>query len=61
VSFNEWCLDVAHILELLVEKKQLQKDLAEQMECLAATLQSREASFARENHLMGHFQDLVLA
>jgi hypothetical protein len=51
VSFNEWCLDAAHILELLVEKKQLQKELAEQKERLAATMRSREASFTRENHL----------
>jgi hypothetical protein len=28
ISFNERCLDAAHILELLVERKQLQKELA---------------------------------
>lgn len=28
---------------------------------MAAKLRSREASFAHENHLMGHFQDLVIA
>jgi hypothetical protein len=27
VSFNERCLDTTHILELLAEKKQLQKEL----------------------------------
>ena len=54
-SFNERCLDVAHILELLAEKKQLQKELAEQKEQLATTMRSREATFARENHLRGFF------
>ena len=29
VSFNERCLDSAHILELLAEKKHVQKELAE--------------------------------
>jgi hypothetical protein len=38
MSFNERCLDVAHIVKLLVEKKQLQKELAEQKERLAATM-----------------------
>jgi hypothetical protein len=61
VSFNEWCLDATHILELLAEKKQLQKELAEQKERLAATMRSREAAFAREDHLRDRFQDLVLA
>jgi hypothetical protein len=61
VSFNEQCLDAAHILELLAEKKQLQKELAEQKERLAATMRSWEAVFAREDHLRGCFQDLVLA
>lgn len=28
---------------------------------MAATLRSRVASFSRENHLMGRFQDLVIA
>ena len=36
-------------------------ELAEQKEPLAATMGSREAAFARENHLRGCFQDLVLA
>jgi hypothetical protein len=61
VSFNERCLNIAHISELLTENKQLQKEVAEQKGCLAAKLRSREASFAHENHLMGHFQDLVIA
>jgi hypothetical protein len=61
MSFNERFLDAAHILELLAEKKQLQKELDEQKERLAATMRSREAAFARENHLRGRFQDLVLA
>jgi hypothetical protein len=61
VSFNERCLDATHILELLAAKKQLQKELAEQKERLAATMRSREAAFAREDHLRGCFQDLVLA
>jgi hypothetical protein len=61
VSFNEWCLDAAHILELLAKKKQLQKELAEQKEQLATTMRSREETFGCENHLRGHFQDLVLA
>jgi hypothetical protein len=60
-SVNERGLDAAHILELLAEKKQLQKQLAEQKEQLAATMRSREAAIARENHLMGRFQDLVMA
>jgi predicted nuclease with TOPRIM domain len=54
-------LDAAHILELLAEKKQLQKELTEQKERLAATMRSREAAFASEDHLRGRFQDLVLA
>jgi hypothetical protein len=37
-SFNERCLDTAHILELLAEKKQHQMELAEQKEQLAATM-----------------------
>jgi hypothetical protein len=41
MSFNERCLDATHILELQAKKKQLQKDIAEQKECLAATLRSR--------------------
>ena len=61
VSFYERCLDAAHILELLAEKKQLQKELAEQKERLEAAMRSREAAFAREDHLRGRFQDLVLA
>jgi hypothetical protein len=60
-SVNERGLDAAHILELLAEKKQLQKQLAEQKEQLAATMRSREAAFARENHLRDRFQDLVMA
>jgi hypothetical protein len=35
--------------------------VAKQKERLAATLRSRVASFSRENHLMGRFQDLVIA
>jgi hypothetical protein len=54
-SLNERCLDVAHIMEILAEKKQLQKKLAEQKEQLATTMRSREAAFARENHLRGYF------
>jgi hypothetical protein len=61
VSFNERCLDAAHILELLAKKKQLQKELAEQKKQLAATMRSREVAFGCENHLRGRFQDLVLA
>jgi hypothetical protein len=55
VSFNERCLDAAHILELLAEKKQFQKELAEQKERLVATMRSQEAAFAHEDHLRGHF------
>jgi hypothetical protein len=54
-SVNEWGLDAAHILELLAEKKQLQKQLVEQKEQLAVTMRSREAAFARENHLRDCF------
>jgi hypothetical protein len=42
-------------MEILAEKKQLQKKLAEQKEQLATTMRSREAAFARENHLRGCF------
>jgi hypothetical protein len=55
VSFNERYLDASHILELLAEKKQLQKELAEQKERLAATMRCWEVAFAREDHLRGRF------
>jgi hypothetical protein len=45
----------------MAEKKQLQKELAEQKERLVAIMRSREAAFASEDRLRGHFQDLVLA
>jgi hypothetical protein len=61
VSFNERCIDAAHILELLAENKQLQKELVEQKERLAATMRSQEVAFVREDHLRGRFQDLVIA
>jgi hypothetical protein len=40
---------------MLAEKKQLQKELVEQKEQLAAIMRSREAAFGRENHLRGRF------
>jgi hypothetical protein len=55
VSFNERYLDASHILELLAEKKQLQKELAEQKERLTATMRCWEVAFAREDHLRGRF------
>jgi hypothetical protein len=61
VSFNERCLNAAHNLELLAEKKQVQKELSEKKERLTATMRSQEAAFAREDHLRGRFPDLVLA